>query len=211
MHTVQAEDYDLHMANVGQAEANAELVRDCLSTAGIPDGARVLLAGAGTGQMFEFVSAEFLQPFKVVFTDINSAFLELLSERATRAGMQNFESTVDDIEESKLEPGFGAIIVVLVLEHVDWKRAASSLVKLAPERLLLVVQRNSPDMESLVTPHRELPGSLKAVAEEGLKASLVDHDELIAHLESIGFVLDNREARPVPDGKEMHCLQFRPK
>src|SRR5882757_5614499 len=112
---VTAEDYEAHMARIGQAEANAGLLYDLFAEAAFMPGSRILIAGAGTGQMFDFLPADFLAGYGVTCSDINPAFLEKLSIRYP------CETVIDDIENSQLELGWGAIAVVLVLEHVDWR------------------------------------------------------------------------------------------
>ncbi len=53
---IQAEDYDAHMCAVGQAQANAGLVLELFRERPPHRGAKILFAGAGTGQMFDFVA-----------------------------------------------------------------------------------------------------------------------------------------------------------
>ena len=57
---IRAEDYEAHMAAVGQAQANAHLVADYFLQAPLLPGARILFLGAGTGQVFDYVSPAFL-------------------------------------------------------------------------------------------------------------------------------------------------------
>ena len=64
--TITAEDYEAHMAAIGQAQANAALVAEYLQAQPPSRHASVLFAGAGTGQMFEYVSPEILLPLPVV-------------------------------------------------------------------------------------------------------------------------------------------------
>src|SRR5438874_6565380 len=97
---VSAADYDAHMAVVGQAEANAHLVRRLL-TDHPPPGPRLVFAGAGTGQMFDYVSPDFLRPFEVTFTDISAALLARLADRlrAIAPDWSAHRETVDDVED----------------------------------------------------------------------------------------------------------------
>ena len=82
--TITPEDYESHMAAVGQAQGNAALVAEYLQAHPPPRHASLLFAGAGTGQMFDFVSPEILLPFNVTFTDINAAYLNRLRSRLAR-------------------------------------------------------------------------------------------------------------------------------
>src|SRR5258706_8764724 len=79
---VTADDYEGHMAEVGQAQANAELVRDLICDLAPPQGAKVLFAGAGTGQMFDYIDGTLFAPFDMTFTDINESFLAHLAAKA---------------------------------------------------------------------------------------------------------------------------------
>jgi hypothetical protein len=117
------------------------------------------------------------------------------------------ETVVDDIEASQLAPGFGAIVVVLVLEHVDYRRALRSLARLAPEHLIVVIQENPPEITTAVTPGRPLPASLRV--DENAQPRLIPSGDLIAELAQNGFVLQNRRDRPVADGKTMIGLLIR--
>ncbi len=197
---IQAEDYEQHMSNVGQAQANAELVMDLLEASQLITGDRVLFAGAGPGQMFDFVSHEFLLPYEVTFTDINARFLDRLKRRVTQAGLTRFTVEIDDIEATRLKGPFAAAVVVLVLEHVDWRRALGQLVALKCRWLFLIIQRNPAEMETMVAPNRKLIGSLKE-ASEGEKPTLLEEIELTGHLESLGFRLERSQNRAVLDGK----------
>lgn len=207
-HIVRADDYELHMANIGQAQANAHLVRDLILAAGLSEGARVVFAGAGPGQMFEHADADYLRNFDVVFTDINAEFLARLETRAKASGLTRFQTMLDDVEDTKLTGCIEAAVYVLVLEHVDWKKCLESINALKPEILIFVVQRNPTDMSTMVAPHRELPGSLKE-ASECEKPCLIDQDELVRFMSGIGFSAVSLQEREVPDGKTMCGFVFK--
>jgi SAM-dependent methyltransferase len=199
---VTVDDYESHMARIGQAEANAYLLRDLFASASLQPGSRVLIAGAGTGQMFDYLPPDFLSAFQVTCSDVNPLFLETLR------GRYRCETILDDLENSRLEPGWAAIAVVLVLEHIDWRRAVLSLARLQPERILLIIQRNPPDISAAVTPGRMPPGTMRIFAVDA-PPQLVPVDELLVELASRGFVLEREESRPVQDGKTMVGLTLR--
>jgi len=201
---IQPEDYEKHMANVGQAQANASLTKDLIQHARLPNGAKILFAGAGPGQMFEFVDCAYLRPFTITFTDINPKFLERLKERAVAAGLQDFSVVLDDVESSELEGPFNAVVFVLVLEHVDWRRALAAF---RPSAFVLIIQRNPEGMTTAVTPGRERPSSMKR-AEDDEQPELLRQDELTSFLEKLGYELKHEDYRPVADGKTMCGLVF---
>ena len=205
---IAPEDYELHMANVGQAQANAELMRELVAANPGKEGRRLLIAGCGPGQFLECAPVDHLKPYSCVFTDLSPSFVEETRRRARDAGLA-FEALVDDVEESRLEPGFAAIVLVLVLEHTDWNRVLDQMVRLQPERLVIVIQMNPTEMATMVTPNRELPGTLKACA-SGEKPHLIDREQLGAYLERLGFTERASQVRPVADGKSMVGLVFGP-
>ena len=189
------------MARIGQAETNAGLLRDLLAGPALKPGSRILIAGAGTGQMFEFLHADFLAFCEVTCSDVNPLFLERLQSRFA------CETVIDDIEDSRLSPGWDAIAVVLVLEHVAWRAAVRSLSRLKPENLCLIIQRNPANVSAAVTPGRMPPGTMRVFAEQ-TPPHLIPEDELVAELGLFGFELREREVRPVQDGKAMIGLRF---
>jgi SAM-dependent methyltransferase len=189
---VNAEDYERHMAAVGQAQANASLVAELVAAAAPPAGSRVLIAGAGTGQIFEYCPPALFGRFRLTCSDLNPAFLGKLRSRCPCT------TAVDDIEDSRLDPGFSLIVVVLVLEHVDWRKALISLARLRPEQVAVVIQRNPEGP----LPHREHIGTMRLFGTE-VEPKLIDAQELIAELARLGFGLRSESERPVLDGKTM--------
>jgi hypothetical protein len=63
---VEPDDYETHMAAIGQAQANARLVCDLFEAAGVAKGSRVLIAGAGTGQMFDYLPHGFFDGYRLI-------------------------------------------------------------------------------------------------------------------------------------------------
>jgi len=190
---VEPDDYERHMAAVGQAEVNAGLVRELFAAAGVEPGARVLVAGAGTGQMFSYLPAGLFENYRLVCSDISPRMLERLQERVL------CEVVVDDIEESRLEPGFGAIVVVLVLEHVDFRRALTSIARLGAGRLIVVIQKNPPGVATAVT--RPVPESMRVPP--GSEPQLIAIEVLTGALREVGFEVSMQREVDVADGKKM--------
>jgi hypothetical protein len=200
--TVRAADYERHMAGIGQAESNAGHVREFFARHPIPTGERALLGGAGTGQMFDYVAPAFLAGCRPVFTDINPQFLALLRERLRKNGAPPFHVLTDDLEQSCLSAGFYAVLLVLVLEHIDWRKGLDTVVRFAPRWILAVIQRNPPAVASAVTPGRVLPGSMNVFTGQA-RPALVDRDEMVAWLGRAGYRLEEEIPRGVADGKVM--------
>ena len=190
------------MAAIGQAEANAAHVRDFLALANPPSGARLLIAGAGPGQMFDYADPAIFLPYRAVFSDINPRFLARLRERCPQA-----ICVVDDIERSALAGPFHAVMETLVLEHVNWRKAVATLSALEPVYIYLVVQQNPPEMTTAVTPSRTPTGSMSIFARTHPR--LLDIPELSAALNGAGYRIVSEHPRPVADGKTMLGLLAR--
>jgi ubiquinone/menaquinone biosynthesis C-methylase UbiE len=202
---VRAEDYDAHMAAIGQAQANASLVAEYF-VALPPPGAEVLFLGAGTGQMFDFVSPSFLAHYRTTFADINFAFLDRLRQRLSGFKEIRYTTVEDDIEQSALKPGFDLIVAVLLLEHVDWRKAVATMCRLAVGRILVVTQENPQQLASAMTPSREVPGTMKVLRE--LHPELIPRQALRKEFRSAGFTLAYETEKIVADEKKMIASGF---
>jgi hypothetical protein len=189
--SITIEDYERHMAATGQPRANAELVAELLRERAPASSATVWFAGAGTGQIFDDFPLELLAPYRVICTDINPIFLRRLAERFP------CEIAVDDIECPALAGPYEIAIVILVLEHVDWRRAVGGLCGIA-RRVFVVIQQNP---EGLVA--RALGGTMSLVRGQLLRA-----DELTAEFETRGFQMVRTSARAVREGKSMVGMEF---
>jgi SAM-dependent methyltransferase len=189
---VAAEDYETHMAAVGQAQANASLVAELFAAAAPRPASRILIAGAGTGQMFEHCAPGLFHGYRLICSDINPAFLEKLRARC------ECQTVVDDIEDSRLDQGFSVILVVLVLEHVEWRKALASLARLRPEHVAVVIQRNPEG----ALPYRERVGTMLLFGSE-VEPNLIPASALVEEFERLGFRLKLQQERPVADGKTM--------
>src|SRR5581483_3615065 len=51
------DDYEQHMASIGQAQAAARLTTQIIAWAQLTPGSRITVAGAGTGQMLDHLDA----------------------------------------------------------------------------------------------------------------------------------------------------------
>ena len=194
---IEPEDYEAHMAAVGQAQANAELLAELFGDHPPPAGSRVHFAGAGTGQYFDYWPPSVLAPYDVLFTDINPIFLMSLTARA-----QGLRCTIrmEDIETPATSGSFDLTVAILVLEHVDWRRALSAICA-RTDRAFLVIQENPPD-----PPLRPLSGTMDILRTS--HPHLIPREELIAVCAQEGFALTRTSTREVLDGKHMTALDF---
>ena len=156
---ITGEDYDQHLAAIGQAQAGAELACHIIRSAAPPAGGRVVIVGAGTGQMLDFIDPAVLRPFRLTFTDLNPAFLARLSERLARHGL-NANILEDDIEQTAIEPAPDLLMATLLLEQIDWRRGVESFTGLRPTACGIVIQENPAGMSTAMTPGRPIPPSI---------------------------------------------------
>jgi len=206
---IRAEDYEAHMAAIGQAQANAALVADFSRAHPPPADSAVLFAGAGTGQMFDFVPPSFLLPYRITFTDINPLYLERLSARLAAVEHLRYNTVVDDVEQTKLSPGFELILAVLVLEHVDWRKAVATLCSLSSARVFIVMQQNPPAAPAPMSATRPIPGSMNIFKQ--IHSQLLSPDEIATEFARQGFQLEYSANRMVADEKKMAALGFQRK
>jgi ubiquinone/menaquinone biosynthesis C-methylase UbiE len=204
---IRAEDYETHMAAVGQAQANAQLVADYFRARPPSPDAAVLFVGAGTGQMFDFVSPAFLLPYRTTFADINAGYLQRLSARLAAVEGLRRTTVVDDVEKSRLAPGFDAVVAVLVLEHVDWRKAVATMSRLAAERVFVITQENPPALATPMTESRTIPGTMNIFKE--VHSQLIAASEIEAEFERHGFARDYAAEKIVADEKKMTGFGFR--
>lgn len=205
---VIAADLDDHMHQVGQAAANAELLRTMLAASAGDKLSELLIVGGGTAQFLDYISADCLAPYRLTISDINPLFLQRAKQRFDRAGLPAVQLVVDDIEKTRLLGPYQFIVVILVLEHIDWRKGLRNIHRLVPRQLHIVIQRNPEGLTEAIAPRRELNTSMKAFAASA-RPALLSSDELIEFLRTLGYRLTWQQARPVADGKTMLGLSFR--
>ena len=203
---VTAEDYEEHMASIGQAQAAAELTEHLVQSASLRPGSRITIAGAGTGQMFDFLDPAVLRPHRLTCADLNPVFLERLRDRLERHDLEA-EILEDDIERTALAAGPDLLLSTLLLEHIAWVRGVEAFARLQPRTCGIVLQENPPNLSSAVTPGRHLPPSL-AKAVETAHPTLVPRDDLIAAMTASGYRCVASAVREVADGKRLVGLLF---
>ena len=203
---ISPDDYDAHMAAVGQAQANAEMVAQLLEVHPPTAGASLLFVGAGTGQLFDYVSPTMLKPFQSTFSDINAEYLERLRRRIRSVPGVRFTTVVDNVESTSLTPGYELVVAVLVLEHVDWRKAIATMCRVSSRRVFVVIQENPPDLPSAMTKNRPVRGSMRVFLV--LQPQLVPSAEVEKEFRGNGFRLRCVLSREVLDAKRMVGLEF---
>jgi len=203
---VTPEDYDRHMAAVGQSQAAAELSRDLIDSASLRSGGHIVITGAGTGQMFDYLSPAVFRPYRLTCTDLNPVFLAHLRTRLDRCGLAA-AIVADDIERSALNLRPDLLLATLLLEHIDWRRGVEAIASLHPRACAIILQENPPEMLTAVTPGRLLPPSI-AAAVEFAHPVLVPRDALIIAMSGRGYQCRESLVREVADAKRLVGLLF---
>jgi len=203
---VTPDDYEQHMAAIGQAQAAAELTQFLIQSSGLPDGASVVIAGAGTGQMLDFLDPSILHSFRLTCTDLNRGYLDRLEQRLKRAHLLA-ELIVDDFENTSLGCGSNLLLATLLMEHIDWRRGVDTIANLQPRQAGIILQENPDGMVSAVTPGRTVPPSIER-ALRSAHANLVPRSQLTASLAGRGFLQKASALRQVADGKQLAALLF---
>jgi hypothetical protein len=203
---VTADDYDAHMAAIGQAQAAAQLTGYLMESARLRPGSRISFAGAGTGQVLDFLDAGAFRPYRLVFSDLNPNFLAVLRARLTRLGL-TAKVVEDDIEETRLEPNPDLVVASLLLEQIDWPKGVAALAELRPGSCGIIIQENPDGMSTPLTPGRSLPPSI-AEAARMAEGSLVGRQELVTSMSRKGYACCDSACREVADGKRLLGLLF---
>jgi len=204
---VTAHDYEQHMCAIGQAQAAAALTEFLIARAAPPPDGRLVIVGAGTGQMLDFLDPALFRPFKLICTDLNRSFLATLAQRLEKRGIRA-HLMEDDIEHTALEPGPDLLIATLVLEHIDWRAGVKAFAQLGAPACGVVMQENPPGMLSAVTPGRPIPSSIARAVEAG-HPTLVPRDQLLSEFAAHGYECEATCARDVADGKQLLAMLFR--
>ncbi|GEM_PF-3736054 len=205
---VKPKDLDSHMKNVGQAEANATLVRDMLEAYQLDPYSGLLVHGCGTCQMFDYLKPEDLgdmEAIKLTFADFSPRILRAAQKRLKKLKFR-YQLIQDDLENSQLREVYENALLVLVLQHIDWRKGLENLDKLGVSRFYIIEQEQTPGTYPITT-SRKLPKSMREYAESA-ELSLVSLEELDAYMRSRRFELSYKNSIQVPDNKSMVSLVY---
>lgn len=203
---ITAEDYDYHMAAIGQAETNSKIVFEMFSEFPLPNNSRLLVAGCGTCQMFDYLEPKKLGKYKFMFSDINQSFLEVGKMRIGKFPGIKYKFIIDDIESTKINEKIDGVLAVLLLEHIDWRKGINSFVKLKPKKIYLVIQVQD-DKKSFVTNGIKLRPSIEKFSKIA-SPKPVKEQELSNYLENEGYKLVKKIEKQVLNNKSMVGLIF---
>lgn len=207
MKIISAEELDSHMAAIGQAEANADIVKQMFAEYPLQSNSRMLIAGCGTAQLLDYIRpSDFGSNIELVLTDINPSFLAKARERLKRFPGINYTAQEDDIEDTKLSGTYDGALVVLVLQHVEWHKALDSLVGLNPSKFYIIEQEQDPSQHA-VTKSRQLSEAWRRYAKVA-NPHLIQRKELTDYLAKKGYEVIGSYERAVLDNKIMYGSVF---
>jgi SAM-dependent methyltransferase len=201
LNIIKPAELDAHMLSIGQAETNASIVQEMFRRFPLLESAKLLVHGCGSCQMFDYLSLENLGKVELTFADFSPAMLEEGKRRLERFQGTDWKVVLDDIEDSRLSGNFDAVLLVLVLLHVDWRRGIENLLRLSPTRFYVVEQEQTPDASS-ITMKDKLPPSIERYSEIA-EMDLVPQNDLVDFLGMKGYRTLWTSSRPVPGDKKM--------
>jgi SAM-dependent methyltransferase len=197
---VTPEDLDTHMEYVGQAKANAFLVESMLTDFTLSKNSSLSVPGCGTGQIIDYLPKKMIDRYRITFSDINKSFLRKLRKRLVSKNTKECKVIVDDLENTRIRKKFDAYLVVLVLEHIDWRKGIQGIIANQPRRLFFVIQCQS--VKKSFIENSNLRPSIKKFLKIA-KPHLVKEQVLLKKLSDSGFVLRKTYRKTMPDGKVM--------
>lgn len=206
LNIVEPQDMDLHMANIGQAEANASLVREFFEKYPLAEGAKLLIHGCGTCQLFDYLNPSEIGRVQITFADISQKMLEAAKQRLAKFEGLKYDILTDDIEDTAITGHYYAVLLILLLLHVDWKKSLDNVIKFSPSHIYIIEQEQDPQKPS-VTKERKLPPSIRRYAETA-EAQLVLRKDLTEYLREKGYALAYTKEVQVPDNKKMAGLVY---
>jgi hypothetical protein len=196
---VEPDDLDIHMLEAGQAEVNAHLVKRMFSLYPLDVGSTLYVPGCGTGQMFDFITPSELGNLNYIFADIKPEFLKKLKTRLPNE--LDAKLLEDDIEQSGVKQKTDAALVVLLLQHIDWRRGLNNILATQPTKLFLIEQQQLAKDSEINKTRKLRPSMEKFVAVA--KTELLNLLELENFLKQKGYQKQWTHTESVPHTKRM--------
>jgi SAM-dependent methyltransferase len=197
---VHPADLDSHMTSVGQAEVNAAIVKEMFVRYPLSGNARLLIHGCGTCQMFDYVDLSVFGKSDITFADLSPRMLEVAKRRLARFANSSHRIVVDDIESSSLNGRYDAVLLVLVLLHMNWKKALENILSLGVSSLYIIEQ--SQQAAFSMTPTAQVLPSMQRY-QEVASPVLVSPDDLSDFLGRKGIKRMWTTEHRVPGNKSM--------
>ena len=174
-----------HLAAVGQGQDNAKLV-PALLLSHPPGLMPAPVRGRGNGPDVRLGSSRLPVPFS----------RDLHGHQCRAPGPARGAARAQRLDGSRAGRGRGrghasgrpldGVVLVLVLEHVAWRKTLRPLYSLSPARVYVVIQENARD-GGRDHASREPVGTLRVIREAQL--TLVPRADLITEMETLGYAL----------------------
>ncbi len=201
---VTPEDLDFHLRVVGQASVNASLVKKMLLLHPLASGSTIYVPGCGTGQMFDYFNPTEIGRFEWLFSDYNGDLALRVHERLSKE--IEFQVFVDDIENTKFTDKVDGALIVLLLQHINWRKALRNISRNEPKYIYCIIQDEDiyPQQEST---RAELRSSIKKFSEVA-ETELIKESDLTSLLGSLTYKKVFQESVAVPESKRMVSLVY---
>ena len=207
LHVITPEDIDVLMAGNGQAEANAAHVRALLLAHPLGPNARLLVHGCGTCQVLDYLKPADFHGATITFADLSEPMLAFAKRRAASRHGLHYRFVIDDIEDTALTGTYEAVLLSMVLLHVDWNKALRNVVGLRPDCVYVIEQERNAGTPATGAVGRTLPLSIQRYAGT-VAVKLVPRKGLIDSMKALGYGLVHLRETGVPDGKKMVGMVF---
>ncbi len=205
---IGADDLDTHLAKIGQAQVNAGIKREMFSDYPLQPSSKLLIAGCGTAQFCDFIDPrEFGEGIELTLADFNVSYLERCRERLQRFCGLNYRTVEDDIEATRLNGPYDAVLIALVLQHVEWRKALDSMISTDPNRFYIIIQEQDYSRHAVTKSRDDLSPALQRYAQVA-NPKLVPRNELVDFLDNKGYSMLKIYEREVPNDKVMCGLVF---
>jgi len=203
---IPANYLDKHMLAIGQAETNAKIIEKFLKDFPLKSKAKILVPGCGTGQLFDYINRDIFENIHLTFTDINKEYLEKLKIRLRKFQKIKYDIWEDDIENTKIKQNFDICIIILLLEHVNWKKAIANIFNFNPKSIFFIIQKQNKNKQ-IITKYKNIPQSIIEFSKT-VKTQVVSEIELSSYLLKEGFNLIKRYEQKVINNKSMVGMFF---
>lgn len=202
---ISAEDLDKHMIKTKQIQANTKILQNMINDFPISK-MKILVPGCGTGQVFEHLDLTLFSGSQIIFTDINKKYLEKLNQRLKKFRKISYSVTMDDIENTKIKKHFNSCILILVLEHIEWKKVIKNILNFGVSSFYVIIQKQNKNKQT-ITSYRDMPKSITKFSTIA-RTHLIDNLEIKQYFKKEGFDLLKKYNEKVLDNKKMVGFYF---
>jgi len=187
----------------GQAKLNSFFILRMLKGSPLKSKSNMLVHGAGTGQLFSNIEIlKELRKYNLTFADINLKYLEKLNEFMNHKHT-NYKIKIDDLENTHLKEIFDGVLLVLLLQHLNWEKAINNIIKFnKPSKIYIIIQEKD-DINIKI----KLPSKIKFFKLFAI-SKLVQKRRLIKYLSTKKYTLIDEHTEFTSEKKKFTSLIF---